>query len=220
MQRPGSVTRWAAAAALALVVAACGTGTGQAAGEPPERQVPGDGAFDCLPGEEIVRFPAVGTGSGPEDAAAVALAPYLGDRGSVTRSPDGAFMATVDGRDIGMVVAERVGDVWSVDGASICFDRQLLPPVLDGDLDCSTDGGWGMQGLLSADASGPPSPVEALQEALGPWQTDFGGDVAMTGPSRASLVLEGREVVHAIASEAPAGGWAVTTFQGCEGFER
>jgi hypothetical protein len=38
--------------------------------------------------------------------------------------------------------------------------------------------------------------------------------------SLGSLVVNGREVVVAIATEMPAGGWLVLTLTGCGGFER
>jgi hypothetical protein len=44
--------------------------------------------------------------------------------------------------------------------------------------------------------------------------------VTVIGEGLGSLVVDGREVVVAIASEAPAGGWLVLTLTGCGGFER
>jgi hypothetical protein len=67
---------------------------------------------------------------------------------------------------------------------------------------------------------GSPTPDAALEGMLGTFLRERGGEVMLFDEGLASLVVDGREVAVAIASEAPAGGWIVLTLTGCEGFER
>ena len=77
-----------------------------------------------------------------------------------------------------------------------------------------------MQASFDPDATGPATAEEALSTFLAGWKTDFGGEIVYPRTSWGSLVLDGREVVTAIASPAPAGGFVVDTSFGCQGLER
>jgi hypothetical protein len=67
---------------------------------------------------------------------------------------------------------------------------------------------------------GLPTPDAALEKALEAFLRKRGGEMMLLDEGLGSLVIDGREMVVAIASEAPAGGWLVLTFTTCEGFER
>ena len=93
------------------------------------------------------------------------------------------------------------------------------PFAPDGVLDCPTDVTWVEQGSVLEGTVGSPTPDAALEEALGAFLRNGSGEVKMLDQGLGSLVVDGREVVAAIVTEAPAGGWLVLTLTGCGGFE-
>lgn len=86
-------------------------------------------------------------------------------------------------------------------------------------LDCPTDVTWVEQGSVLEGTVGSPTPEAALEETLAPFVGKLGGEVELLEEGLGSLVVDDREVVVAIAMEAPAGGWLVLTLTGCGGFE-
>lgn len=93
-------------------------------------------------------------------------------------------------------------------------------PTIDGEPDCSAvDGGWSMQASLGPDAVGAPTPEEEINGFLAAWANRFGGDIVHIRQGVGALVVDGAEVVVAVATPAPAGGWIVSTTVGCEGFQ-
>lgn len=92
--------------------------------------------------------------------------------------------------------------------------------VADGALDCESEITWSEQGSVANDALGLPTAEEAVAQYLAPFQSNHGGEVSMVDAATGSLVVERREVVVGVASEAPAGGWLVLTGEGCDGYDR
>jgi len=76
-----------------------------------------------------------------------------------------------------------------------------------------------MQASVTADATGAATPEEEISGFLAAWSERFGGDIVHIRKGVGALVLDGSEVVVAIATPAPAGGWIVLTTVGCEGFQ-
>ncbi len=93
------------------------------------------------------------------------------------------------------------------------------PVKVDGLLDCTSNASWSMQGTPSPDAEGAETADAAIREALEAWVDRFDGRIEIIGETVGSLVLDGREQVVVTATKLPAGGWLVTTTDGCEGFE-
>jgi len=89
----------------------------------------------------------------------------------------------------------------------------------DGQLDCATEIEWSMIATLDPTIPGLPSAEEALRSALEPYAQRNGGAIVLIGDNTGSLVVEQREQVVVQSSEVPAGGWAVSSWTGCEGFE-
>jgi hypothetical protein len=102
---------------------------------------------------------------------------------------------------------------WLVSG---CASEPHAP---DGVLDCAEDETWFEQGSVLPGTVGSPTPEEALAEVLNRFQERLGGEILVVTDSLGSLVVDGREEVVGIISEAPAGGWIVTTVTGCGPYE-
>lgn len=92
--------------------------------------------------------------------------------------------------------------------------------VIDGEIDCETEFPWSEEGSVPEGTPGFATAAKAIEEYLGPFQSNHGGQQQMIDEVTGSLVLDGREVVVGVASEAPAGGWLVLTGVGCEDFDR
>jgi len=76
-----------------------------------------------------------------------------------------------------------------------------------------------MQARIDPSIPGEPTPKEALRLALEPSQERYGGEIVFVDEDTASLVVQQREQVTANAVEVPAGGWAVSSVEGCQGHE-
>ena len=127
----------------------------------------------------------------------------------------------IDGRDIAIAYPERNGDgQWTVHAVSACGPPMTGPAQLDGSLDCANDAGWGQEGSIDPTVPGLPRPGDALLSALQPFLDKHGGGFVPTGEGVASVVVDDREQVVAVAIEVDAGGWVVTSISGCQGFER
>lgn len=94
------------------------------------------------------------------------------------------------------------------------------PFAVDGDLDCENGQPWAEAGSVPDGTRGFTEPADAIARYLTPFQDSHEGDQTSVDEFTGSLVLSGREVVVAVASEAPGGGWLVLTGKGCEGFDR
>lgn len=66
----------------------------------------------------------------------------------------------------------------------------------------------------------PERPAQALQASLQPFVDRHDGRIVMVGDVVWSVVLNEREQVISQATEVPAGGWVVSTTEGCAGYER
>ncbi len=92
--------------------------------------------------------------------------------------------------------------------------------AIDGEIDCETDFPWSEEGTVPEGTPGFATADQAVEEYLAPFQANHGGDQQMIDEFTGSLVLEQREVVVAVATEASGGGWLVLTAFGCEDFDR
>ena len=94
---------------------------------------------------------------------------------------------------------------------------QVVPdpnPELDGEADCLDEPLWIMSSTLAPGTVGTDTPEEALRDALAAHQPDR-ASFTMISDRRASIVLDGREIATAHATQAPAGGYAVISITGC-----
>jgi hypothetical protein len=211
--------RWSAvlAVAVGLVVASCGGETtiaGPAAS--------GDGLLDCHEGE-VTQGAGIEVFADSEDeAVALALQQWTSTGAVLVALPaDESWSAVVDGRDVAIAYPERNGDGrWTVHAVSTCGPPVTGPAPLDGSLDCANDAGWGQQGSIDPTVPGLPTPGDALLSALQPFLDKHGEKYVSIGEGTASIVVDDREQVVAVATEVDAGGWVVTSISGCQGFER
>lgn len=197
-----------------LALAACGT--------PAESLASGDGVLDC--GEGEVHRGADVRVSGATEAEVVeeALGEWVEDGAEIVDlAEDESWAAVQDGRDVAIAYPEVEGDgTWVVHGVQVCGEPETGPAPTDGELDCPNEAGWVMQASFDPDIPGDPNPEDAVLEAIQPYQDAHGGEIVFIDESTASLVVDDREQVLASAIELPAGGWAVSTFSGCEGYDR
>jgi hypothetical protein len=94
------------------------------------------------------------------------------------------------------------------------------PFPIDGELDCETEFPWTESGSVPEGTPGFGDPALAIEEYLSPFLDNHGGELVMIDGHTGSLVLDNREVVVGVATEAPAGGWLVLVGKGCEDFDR
>ena len=66
---------------------------------------------------------------------------------------------------------------------------------------------------------GEPTPKEVLRLTLEPFQKRYGGEIAFADEDTASLVVQQREQVTRQRRGAPCRGWAVSSVEGCQGYE-
>ena len=194
-------------------MAACGSGD---AGN----GLSGDGLLDCAAGE-VVRGAGIDVAADSEkEVVATALAPWLESGADlVAFPPEELWSAVQDGRDVAVAYPELEGTgAWRVHDVRTCAEPETGPAAVDGMLDCAGDVRWTIQASLDPTVPGRPTPGAALVAGLAPYADRYSGEVVIDA-GFGSLVVEGREQVVARPSEVPAGGWAVVTLGGCEGFE-
>ncbi len=107
--------------------------------------------------------------------------------------------------------------------AAACSANETVYEPVAG-LECSTEQAWSEQSVILEDAEGLPTPAAAAEAGLARWEGIDGAEVVVTDSiGRLSslagvLVVDGRRVVLAFPSPAPAGGWLVRTTIWCDGF--
>ena len=213
---------------VAMLAAACG-GSGEQPGALDTQgasAVTGDGVLDCSD-DQVIRDAGIVVSAGSEqDAVAAALAQWTDEGGSIVEVPPDEFSPVAwgvvqDGRDVAVIFGgpEGEGDEWVVHDVRTCGELETGPAPIDGELDCATEIEWSMIATLDPTIPGLPSAEEALRSALEPYAQRNGGEIVVIDDSTGSLVVEQREQVVVGSSEVPAGGWAVSSWAGCEGFE-
>lgn len=207
-RRPG---RWLLGALLVSgLVVGCGEG-----------EKPGVGPLVCSAPEELrIATVVVRQPTAPE-AANAAFALSVGEVDAVEVGADGKFLAIVAGRYVASVEPQRRGDgSWDVAEVATCTrpEAEPLDALIDGELDCAGAGLWRMFTTFAADASGPPTPEEALVGYLEQARNRYRGRIAFHADASATLVVDSREVIRATAIATPGGNWVVPTASGCDGF--
>lgn len=204
--------------AIGLLMASCASDTPTVAGV----DVFGDGRLDCGDGEIFQGADIEVFADSENEVVALALEGWTSMGAAlVAIPPDESWSAVLDGREVAIAYPELNGDGrWTVHAVRTCGPPLTGPAPLDGNLDCANDAEWGESGSIDPTTPGVPTPDEALQLALEPFLDRRGGEIAEIGEVVASLVVDDREQVVAIATEVDAGGWVVTRVSGCQGFER
>ena len=151
---------------------------------------------------------------------AAALARWTDDGGVIIElPPDESWLVVLDGRDAAIAYPELEGTgAWVVHDVRTCGEPETGPAAIDGELDCANESRWSIQASLDPTIPGFPSAEEAVRSSLEPYAQRHGGEIILVEDQIGSLVVQQREQVIAHSIEAPAGGWAVTTLAGCEGF--
>ncbi len=183
--------------------------------------VSGDGVLDCLDGQ-VVRSVEIDVSTDGELAVvAAALAQWTDEGGSLLELPsDESWSVVLDGRDVAIAYPEIDGTgSWVVHDVRTCGEPMTGPAAIDGEPDCANESRWSIQATLEPTIPGLPSADEALRSALEPYAQRHGGEIVLIQDEIGSLVVQQREQVIALASEVPAGGWAVATLAGCDGFD-
>ena len=182
-----------------------------------------DGSLDCEAGE--VPRSVHGEWSFPTErrVAEASLESFLG-AGRLLRQVEPGLWSVVsssDDREIASSVVEQNGDGLFTAGHEVlsCFQVGDGPAAIDGELDCADDYRWGMQPGLDPDAELADSAEAALSDFWERMTTRYGGEVVMVDEFNFSLVLFDREQVVARAGEVTPGGWALSSAEGCRGFE-
>ncbi len=204
--------------AIGLLAASCSGDTATVA----NAATPGDGQLDCEE-NEVAQGAGIEVFADSEDeVVALALQTWTATGAElVALPPDESWSAVLDGRDVAIAYPERNGDGrWTVHAVSTCGPPVTGPANPDRSLDCANDFSWGESVSIDPTVPGLPTSDAALRSALGPFLDQHGGQYVVVGEGVASLVLEDREQVVAIATEVDAGGWAVLQISGCQGFER
>ncbi|MFQ5523357.1 MAG: hypothetical protein ACE5F5_07240 [Acidimicrobiia bacterium] len=199
---------------FAIIVVACG----QAAISSTEG---GDGILDCEQGR-VTRGAGIEVrGATEEEVVEEALREWKSQGAALLEFPEAeVWSAVLDGRDVAVAVVEQNGDgTWVSHDVSVCGEPETGPAPIDGKLDCANGYRWVMQAGIDPSVTGQPTPEEALRSALEPLVSRYGGEIAFVDDDTASIVVHGREQVTADAAEVPEGGWAVSSVEGCEGFE-
>jgi hypothetical protein len=198
---------------LLVVLAACGV--------PAELSASGDGVLDCDEGQVHRDAGIRVSGSTETEVVDNALAEWVeGGAEIVELAGDESWAAVEDGRDVAIAYPEVEGDgAWVVHDLQVCGQPDTGPAPTDGSLDCANEAYWIVQGSFDPDIPGDPSPEDAVLERLQAYQDAHGGEIVFIDDNTASLVIDRREQVVATAIEVPAGGWAVSTVSGCEGYD-
>lgn len=89
--------------------------------------------------------------------------------------------------------------------------------VIDGQLDCTDDIRFETTHDYTFDASGPDAPEDAIEAYIGRYVQE--GDAVHIDGDTGTVVRDGREVVRVTAGPLPAGGWGISSEQGCAGAE-
>ena len=183
--------------------------------------VSGDGVLDCLDGQVVRSVEIDVSAEGELAVVAAALAQWTDEGGSLLELPsDESWSVVLDGRDVAIAYPEIDGTgSWVVHDVRTCGEPIAGPAATDGELDCADESRWSIQATLDLTIPGLPSADEALRSALEPYAQRHGGEIVLIRDEIASLVVQQREQVIALASEVPAGGWAVATLAGCDGFD-
>lgn len=202
---------------VALVASACGPGADDGA-VPDTAAVVTDGVLDCKQ-DEVVRDAGVRVSGDSEEAVvASALKQWSDEGGSLSEFPgEESWSVVVDGREVAVAIPERdgTGD-WVVHDVRVCGEPRTGSTSIDGNLDCESDIEFSMQGSVMPDTQGSPTPAAELGSFLSQWVSRYGGEIVIVDNTKGSLVVEGREMVVAFATPAPAGGWVVLTTHYCE----
>lgn len=203
---------------VGFLVASCGGDTAAVAGP----DAAGDGRLDCDEGEVTRGADIEVFGDSENEAVALALQQWTLTGAALVAIPaDESWSAVIDGRDVAIAYPERNGDGrWTVHGVSTCGPPRTGPAPLDGDLDCANDARWGWQGSIDPTVPGLPTAGDALLSGLQPFLDKHGGKFVPIDDRVASVVVDDREQVVAVATEVEAAGWVVTSISGCQGFER
>jgi len=202
-------------ATVILILAACGTSMNNDVGS-------GDGVLDCDEGqvEQNAGIEAA-FGDTEREVVSTALADWVNSGAELVEFPESESWAAVeDGHDLAVVTPEQNGDGrWVIHGASVCGAPQAGPAPIDGEIDCANGSSWFQQATFDPTIAGLASAKEALRQALRPYEEEYGGAITILDETVGSLVVDHREHVVAIATEVPAGGWAVGTVTGCNGYQ-
>lgn len=207
--------------ATALIIAVLLAAAAACSSSEPAEVAAGDGVLDCPSGQVARSVDMVVNADTQENAVADALAEWA-DAGAVLvpLPPDESWAAQIGDRDVALAYPERDGDgTWTVHDVRTCGEPDAGAAPIDGELDCATDEGWSQQAGIAADAIGSETARKALTAALAPHQDRHGGDIEFFGEAGASLVVDSREQVVAIASPLGNGTWVVATLSGCAGFD-
>ena len=203
-------------AVVAVVIAACGIPV-----EPVS--IPGDGVLDCDEGQVHRDAGITVSGRTEQEVVAAALEEWTGADAELLEVPaDQLWTAVNDGRDVAIAYPELTGDgTWVVHDVRICGEPDVGPAAIDGELDCANpDTSWVVQASIDQTIPGNPSAEGAIREVLEHYRERHGGDVVFIDEDTGSLVVGDREqVVVPFAMAIPAGGWAVVSVFGCEGYE-
>jgi hypothetical protein len=161
------------------------------------------------------------SGSTEAEVVEYALAKWVEGGAEIVELPeDESWAAVQDNRDVAIAYPEVEGNgTWVVHDVQVCGEPEMGPAPIDGTLDCANEASWVIQASFDPDIPGDPNPDDAVLEALGPYQDARGGEIVFIDENTASLVVEDREQVVASAIAVPAGGWAVSTVSGCEGYD-
>lgn len=198
-----------------ILLDACASGAGSGS------FVYGDGVLDCLDGQ-AVRSAEIDVSAGDELAVvAAALAQWTDEGGLLLELPsDESWSVGLNGRDVAIAYPEIDGTgSWVVHDVRTCGEPGTGPLAIDGELDCANESRWSIQATLDLAIPGLPSANDALRSALEPYVRRHGGEIVLIRNDIGSLVVQQREQVIALASEVPAGGWAVATLAGCDRFD-
>jgi len=197
---------------LLVVLAACGT--------PAELSASGDGVLDCDNGQVHRRAGIRVSGSTEAEVVEDALAEWVEEGAEIVElAGDESWAAVEDGRDVAIAYPEVEGDgAWVVYAVEVCGEPDTGPAPTDGSLDCANEANWVMQAGFDPDIPGDPNPEDAALKMLQAYEDAHGGEIVFIVDNTASLVVDDREQVVATAVEVPAGGWAVSTVSGCEGY--
>ncbi|MEX0797026.1 MAG: hypothetical protein WD274_10055 [Acidimicrobiia bacterium] len=198
---------------LLVVLTTCGT--------PAEPSASGDGVLDCYEGQVHRGADIRVSGSTETEVVEDALAEWVEEGAEIVeRSGDESWAAVENGRDVAIAYPEVEGDgAWVVHDVQVCGEPDTGPAPTDGSLDCVNEASWIMQASFDPEIPGDPNPGDAALKMLQAYQDGHGGEIVFIDDNTASLLIDDREQVVATAIEVPAGGWAVSTVSGCEGYD-
>ena len=200
--------------AFLILPNACGSGSNGVS-------VVSDGVLDCFDGQVVCSAQIAVSAESELAVVGAALAQWTEEGGSLVEFPvDESWYMVLDGRDVAIAYPEIDGNgTWVVHDVRTCGEPETGPAAIDGGLDCANDTYWNIQGTRDPTIPGLPGAEEALGSALEPYEERHGGEIVLIGDSTGSLVVEQREQVITYATEVPAGGWAVATLAGCDGYD-